>query len=35
MTMLDPRTEEKELRMSEEQAKHTTDNQKHKKNVES
>ena len=31
MTMLDPGTEEKELRMSKEQAKQTTDNQKHQK----
>ena len=30
-----PRTEEKELRMSKEQAKQTTKNQKHQKNVES
>ena len=30
-----PRTEEKELRMSKEQAKQTTENQKHQKNVES
>ena len=31
MTMLDPGTEEKEFRMSKEQAKQTTDNQKHQK----
>ena len=35
MTMLNPGTEEKELRMSKEQAKQTTDNKKHQRNVES
>ena len=31
--MLDPGTEEKELKVSKEQTKQTTDNQKHQKNV--